>query len=76
MNQYTDAMIATRGALSDAEFNEVAGKFRLMDGIAEFTRSQHVPRVIRVSYNAGKIRSQAILKQLTDLGFSANFVEM
>ena len=76
MNQYTDAMIATRGTLSDTEFNEVAGKFRLMDGIAEFTRSQHVPRVIRISYNAGKIRAQAILKQLTDLGYNANFIEI
>ena len=76
MNHYTDAMIATSGAMSDAQFDEVASKFQLIDGIAQFTRSRYVPRVICVSYNTGKVRALSLLNQFASLGFKASLVDM
>jgi hypothetical protein len=76
MNRYTDAMIATRGVLSAAQFDQVASQVRNIEGVNEITRSQRIPRVIWVSYNSGKVRALSILKQLTQSGFNASLVGM
>jgi len=76
MNHYTDAMILTRSALSDTEFDEVARKLRDIDGVGQFTRSQYVSRAIWITYEAGKIRAQSILSQITRLGVNASLVGM
>jgi CelD/BcsL family acetyltransferase involved in cellulose biosynthesis len=76
MNHYTDAMIATRGILSDAQFNQVASQVRNIKGVKQITRSQRIPRVIWVSYHTGKTRALAILKQLAQSGFNASLVGM
>jgi len=76
MNHYTDAMIATRGVLSDAQFDQVARQVRNIEGIKQITRSQRIPRVIWVSYHTGKIRARAIINQLAQSGFNASLVGM
>ena len=76
MNHYIDAMIATRGALSDAQFAQVAQQVRTIEGVKQITRSQRIPRVIWVSYHTGKTRALAILNQLTQSGFKASLIGM
>lgn len=76
MKNYTDAMIATQGALSDAQLDEVASKLRNIEGVGQFTRSQRIPRVVWISYHTGKVKALSILKQFTRLGFKASLVDM
>jgi len=76
MKNYADTMIATQGALSDAQLDEVASKFRNIEGVGKFTRSQRIPRVIWISYNTGKVKALSILNQFTQLGFKARLIDM
>ena len=76
MNHYTDAMIATRGVLSDAQFDQVARQVRNIEGVEQITRSQRIPRVIWVSYHSGKIRARVIINRFAQSGFNASLVGM
>lgn len=76
MKDYADAMIATQGALSDAQLDEVASEARNIEGVEQLTRSQRIPRVIWVSYHTDKVKMQSILNQFTKHGFKASLVDM
>lgn len=76
MKNHADIMIATQGALSDAQLDEVASEARNIEGVEQFTRSQRIPRVIWVSYNTGKVKMQSILNQFSKHGFKASLIEM
>ena len=76
MDHYTDAMIATSGVLSDAQFDSVAKQVRDIEGVAQVTRSRRIPRVIWVSYHTGKTRALSILNKLAQSGCKASLVDM
>ena len=76
MNHYTEAMIATRGVLSEAQFAQIARQVRNIEGVKDISRSQRIPRVIWVSYHTGKTRALSILNQLTRSGFKASLIGM
>ena len=76
MKNYIEAMIATDGVLNDTQLNQIASQCRSIDGVGQFTRSQHVPRVIWVPYHSGKVQAISILNQFARLGIHASLVGM
>lgn len=73
-NKSTDVIIHTSIPLSEDQFNEVAKQVKTIDGVVQFIQNNRHPKIVMVTYNAGKTKALAILNKITRLGFNASLV--